>query len=585
MKNCNNRILSSIIIVFSLLIFISVESKPLDPYKVLGVEKDASQRQIQKAFHKLSLQYHPDKNKDKGAQEKFAEINNAYDILSDEEKRKNYDMFGDERGSPGFGGEEGGNRGGHTFFGGGGGPGQSGFRFSPDEWQTMGGQSGGSKSYSFSFGGNSKPSSGSSFGFDIGDVFSNFFGGGMSGGGNQFGSFGNSGGSHPGSRSSTKSLKSINSEFFKKEVIDKGVTWILLSYAPLMKGKQHYELIIDEVSSSLKGALEVGNVNCEVESSLCKELGIRPRNKPRVYVYSYKASETGSLIEYTGDVTVKDLKSFVQDHLPRFSKRVTLAQFEAQASTTVESLPKVILLSTKKDTPVIWRALSGLYRKRFVFYDTQVQDVYDPTAKKLGVDEVPAVVGWLSNGEKQILKNGIHVKDMKSTIRDLSSLLEAFEKKNKKIASTTQSKKPPTDSDKDSVSLLTAANFNAVCGESTPVCIIGVFRSSKGREKLHSILSSVSQMSLMRRQNPASGPRDSVSYALLDASHQSSFLYAFDKSGFKSSDKLLIAYKPRKSKFSAFTGDITTEEVEKFIGSVLNGDVQFSKTRQKPVVK
>ncbi|PWA64337.1 DnaJ domain-containing protein [Artemisia annua] len=45
--------------------------------KVLGVEKDASQRQIQKAFHKLSLQYHPDKNKNKGAQEKFAEINNG----------------------------------------------------------------------------------------------------------------------------------------------------------------------------------------------------------------------------------------------------------------------------------------------------------------------------------------------------------------------------------------------------------------------------------------------------------------------------------------------------------------------------
>lgn len=112
-------------------------------------------------------------------------------------------------------------------------------------------------------------------------------------------------------------------------------------------------------------------MNCEVESLLCKELGIRPRYKPRVYVYSYKASETGLLLEYTGDVTVKDLKSFVQDHLPRFSKRVTLSQLEAD-SVTMEPLPKVMLLSTKKDTPVIWRALSGLYRKRFVFYDTQV---------------------------------------------------------------------------------------------------------------------------------------------------------------------------------------------------------------------
>ncbi|KAL8197646.1 hypothetical protein R6Q57_024351 [Mikania cordata] len=573
----NHRIKWLIFVICSFLVYVSIESKSLDPYKVLGVEKDASQRQIQKAFHKLSLQYHPDKNKNKGAQEKFAEINNAYEILSDEEKRKNYDMFGDARGSPGFDGGEGGNHGGHTFFRSGG-PGQSGFRFSPDEWQTMGGQSGGSKSYSFSFGGNS---GGSSFGFDLGDVFSNFFGGGgsMSGGGTKFG---NQGESHSGSRSSPKSsITSINSQTYKKQVIDKGITWLLLSYAPLMRGLQHYESIIEEIANSLKGALEVGSVNCEVESSLCKELGIYPRSRPRVYVYSYKASENGSLHEYTGEVTVKDLKQSVLDHLPKFSKRVTWAQFEAE-SRTREPIPKVMLLSTKKDTPVIWRALSGLYLKRFVFYDTQVQDVSDPAANRLGVSEVPAVVGWLSNGEKQILKMGIHAKDMKSTIKELRLLLDDFEKRNMKIAASSKSKKPNADSDSVkelAVPLLTATNFDAICGEKTPVCIIGVFRSSKGKEKLHTILSSVSQKSLIRN------PRDSISYGHLDASKQSSFLYAFDKSGFKSSDKLLIAYKARKSKFSVFTGYITSEEVEKFIGSVLNGDVQFSKMRQKPTFK
>lgn len=115
-------------------------------------------------------------------------------------------------------------------------------------------------------------------------------------------------------------------------------------------------------------------MNCEAESSLCKELGMNPRNRPRVYVYSYKASESGSLVEYTGDIAVKDLKSFVQDHLPRFSKRVTWKQFEAESRTT-GSLPKVMLVSTKKDTPVIWRALSGLYRKRFMFYDIKVTNL------------------------------------------------------------------------------------------------------------------------------------------------------------------------------------------------------------------
>ena len=92
---------------------------------------------------------------------------------------------------------------------------------------------------------------------------------------------------------------------------------------------------------------------------------------------------------------------------------------------------------------------------------------------------------------------------------------------------------------------------------------------------------------MLRRKNTALGSRDdSVSYALLDATKQSSFLNAFDVSGFKSADKLVVAYKPRRGKFAAFVGDnITSEEVERFIGSVLNGDVQFTKIRQNPSFK
>lgn len=95
----------------------------------------------------------------------------------------------------------------------------------------------------------------------------------------------------------------------------------------------------------------------------------------------------------------------------------------------------------------------------------------------------------------------------------------------------------------------------------------------------------VSQKSLLRRQHVASGSRDSVTYALLDGAKQQSFLNAFDRSGYKSSDKLLLAYKPRKGKFAVFEGEVTTEEAESFISSVLSGDVQFSNTRQKPIAK
>lgn len=63
-------------------------------YDILGVPKNASDRQIKKAFHKLAMKYHPDKNKSPGAEAKFREIAEAYETLSDENKRREYDQFG-----------------------------------------------------------------------------------------------------------------------------------------------------------------------------------------------------------------------------------------------------------------------------------------------------------------------------------------------------------------------------------------------------------------------------------------------------------------------------------------------------------
>jgi curved DNA-binding protein len=66
-----------------------------DYYKILGVEKSATKEEISKAFRKLALKYHPDKNpNDKAAEEKFKEITEAHEVLSDPEKRKKYDMLG-----------------------------------------------------------------------------------------------------------------------------------------------------------------------------------------------------------------------------------------------------------------------------------------------------------------------------------------------------------------------------------------------------------------------------------------------------------------------------------------------------------
>ncbi len=68
-----------------------------DYYKVLGVAKDASEADIKKAYRKLAMRYHPDQSKgEKGAEEKFKEISEAYAVLSDKEKREQYDTYGTE---------------------------------------------------------------------------------------------------------------------------------------------------------------------------------------------------------------------------------------------------------------------------------------------------------------------------------------------------------------------------------------------------------------------------------------------------------------------------------------------------------
>ena len=78
------------------LIIISQSEKKEDYYELLGVKKDATDAEIRKAYRKLALKWHPDKNQDnkQEAEEKFKKINEAYSVLSDKQKRKQYDHGG-----------------------------------------------------------------------------------------------------------------------------------------------------------------------------------------------------------------------------------------------------------------------------------------------------------------------------------------------------------------------------------------------------------------------------------------------------------------------------------------------------------
>ena len=125
-----------------------------DYYEVLGVKKGASDAEIKKAYHKLAMKYHPDKNPgDKTAEEKFKEANEAYEVLSDPDKKDKYDRFGHAGVDPNFGAGQGGfgGFGGFGNFGGGfggfGGDGQGGMSFE-DIFDMFGNMAGGRRSSS-----------------------------------------------------------------------------------------------------------------------------------------------------------------------------------------------------------------------------------------------------------------------------------------------------------------------------------------------------------------------------------------------------------------------------------------------------
>lgn len=118
-----------------------------DYYEVLGVAKDASADEIKKAFRKAAVKHHPDKQG--GDESKFKEVNEAYEVLKDQQKRQRYDQFG----HAGVGGASGGGAGGNPFEG-------------------FGGFGGQGAHFDFGDGG-------------LGDIFGQFFGGGAPGGGRQ----------------------------------------------------------------------------------------------------------------------------------------------------------------------------------------------------------------------------------------------------------------------------------------------------------------------------------------------------------------------------------------------------------------
>lgn len=576
-----------------------------DLYKVLGVDKNASDREIKKAFHKQSLKYHPDKNKAKNAQSKFEEISHAYEILSDADKRKQYDLVGDETGhgfgGANFGGQYGGQQfqsdgpffqsggpGGRTFTFTFGGPNQGGgddhgfsqffgnsqsgrqSRQKQNNKRQAGAQSGWAKNIYDKFAGNGDGDSG--FG-----NFGNFanFGGGMFD--NLFSSF-TGGGGEPkqGENISRKTVnvpkgvEKIGPKKFKTQVLGtEKVSWVILYYMPDSPGISDKLKALAYFAEEMKGIVKVGAVDCDSQDKFCKEQEIQ--QFPKLLIYPLRAGGRAKPVPYNGDWTIKAVKKFINQQFSPFTITLTHENFVEVMSKDQER-PLAILVRKTKDHPVSWVALCAEFEKRVDCYDTKVTSDEDPLAKKLGVKEFPEVVGLLPNGDRLHPDGRVFDESLPKTVGSLRTFLEKLEK-NQDLESNEPNAVP--------VPHLTKTNMKKVCGPDSSLCIIAASKSSKGEEKSKRILTEISQKSLVRKSHGKGQP---VSYSLVDAAKRKTFMKAFSAVDLSSIDTVLVAYKPRRGRSALYRGPLTLEGVEDFVTKALVGDVTFEPVYETPTL-
>ncbi|MCO5547232.1 hypothetical protein L7F22_000677 [Adiantum nelumboides] len=323
--------------------------------------------------------------------------------------------------------------------------------------------------------------------------------------------------------------------------------------------------------------IAVGYVDCERQKKLCEQQRMTPLKIIKLRFYSLRSIGKVTALDYAGEWSANALKKYCVDVLPRFSTH--LDNVGLLEGIEKENSPVAVLLTKKRDTPAIWRALSGLFYGRIVFFDVQIsEDDVDTTVQKFQVNSFPAILGVYANGETKVLSNGMKLEQASSSVEQLKALMEDLEKRSKAAA-------PKKGETKDGeVPSLTKKNFKNVCGEDTPLCVIGVHRSLRGRDRLRQILKEISQKSLIRKGQRVGFSKRPISYGVVDGTKQLAFLNSFEKSLSESENPFLIAYKPKKGTYTFYNGPLNLENAEKFLIDILGGDSRLRGVLRDPLL-
>jgi curved DNA-binding protein CbpA len=348
-----------------------------DYYKLLGVPKNADDAAIRKAFKKMSLKYHPDKNKDdrEAAEKKFIEIANAYEVLSDAEKRKIYDAHGEE-GLKNHGQQGQGNPFGNmnfddifgSFFGGGG------------QGGAGGGNGGGGFRFQFSQGG---------------------------GGQQQFFHQGGGGGEQQQQQKPEKLFKNTDVTELDLGTLNllyrRTTIWMVNFYHI---GNPQSKALKDEwvtLSDKLFGIIKVAAVSCSDEEELCEDYNIKTHSTI-VYFPENTAQEHEI---YTGEKTYKAMSDFAVQRMQSFVRLVTASNLEEYFAAEPEAA-KVLIFTERKSTAPLFKALSKEFKGRVSF--GEVRSTESALATRFQVGKYPSLVG-LSSIDSGVLFSGEMKRD------------------------------------------------------------------------------------------------------------------------------------------------------------------------------
>ena len=357
-----------------------------DFYKVLGIDRGADDRTLKKAYRSLALKHHPDKG---GSEEKFAEISQAYDVLSDKDKRRVYDQYGEEGvkqheagGQPGAGGG-GGFPGG---FPGGGFP---------------GGFGGGGQQFTFQFGGPGGSRGGRGGGpRDPFDIFAQMFGdeAGFGGGGGARGGGRGGGRRRPSASGARQQQREQSKEnLYPKNSAVKSLrrgkfpggdakhVWLVEFYAPWCGHCQQLKPTWERLAVDLKGFVKVGAVNCEKEKQICATEGVD--SYPAI-----KVRRGGTSVSYDGARELAAIKSWALEQIPirvaNLRKPESLDKFLAGGCGADRAC--VLFFSDQTDTPAWLRVAAYRFRDSLAFAEARARN--DALASRLDVGSYPALV-------------------------------------------------------------------------------------------------------------------------------------------------------------------------------------------------